>query len=36
MLEPIKKPPLELNKAIMERYRSLMQKHYSKEKPAFR
>ncbi|MCZ6906525.1 MAG: amidohydrolase [Deltaproteobacteria bacterium] len=36
LLPPDQKPPLELNKAIMERYRSLMQKHYSKEKPEFR
>ncbi|MEE8074299.1 MAG: hypothetical protein V3T60_01585 [Candidatus Binatia bacterium] len=36
LLPPDQKPPLELNKEIMERYRPLMQKHYSKEKPAFR
>jgi len=36
LLPPDQKPPLELNKAIMERYRSLMQKHYPKEKPEFR
>ncbi len=36
LLPPDQKPPLELNKEIMGRYRPLMQKHYSKEKPAFR
>jgi aminobenzoyl-glutamate utilization protein B len=36
LLPPDQKPPLGLNKEIMERYRSLMQKHYLKEKPVFR
>ncbi|MFQ5683703.1 MAG: amidohydrolase, partial [Candidatus Binatia bacterium] len=36
LLPPDQKPPLDLNRAIMERYRPLMQKHYLKEKPVFR
>ncbi|MBI2089257.1 MAG: amidohydrolase [Deltaproteobacteria bacterium] len=35
LLPPEQKPPLELNRDIMERYRPLMRKHYVKEKPQF-
>ena len=30
------KPPVDLNRAMMEKYRPLMAKHYLKEKPVFR
>jgi aminobenzoyl-glutamate utilization protein B len=36
MLPPDQKPPLELNRAMMEKYRPLMQPHYLKERPVFR
>ena len=36
MLPPDQKPPLELNRAMMEKYRPQMQPHYLKEKPVFR
>ena len=36
MLPPDQKPPLELNRAMMEKYRPQMQQHYLKEKPVFR
>lgn len=35
LLPPEQKPPLELNRDIMERYRPLMREHYVKEKPQF-
>lgn len=35
LLPEDQKPPLELNKNIMERYRPLMKEHYRKEKPVF-
>ena len=35
LLPPDQKPPLELNREIMERYRPLMREHYLKKKPAF-
>ncbi len=35
LLPPDQKPPLELNRDIMERYRSAMRGHYLKEKPVF-
>jgi aminobenzoyl-glutamate utilization protein B len=35
LLPEDQKPPLELNKSIMDRYRPLMKKHYSEEKPVF-
>ncbi len=35
LLPPEQKPPLELNRDIMERYRPLMREHYLKDKPAF-
>lgn len=35
MLPPDQKPPLDLNRETMERYRARMQKHYLKEKPVF-
>ena len=36
LLPPDQKPPVDLNRAMMERYRPLMRKHYLKEKPVFR
>ncbi|HET7004463.1 MAG TPA: amidohydrolase, partial [Candidatus Binatia bacterium] len=35
LLPPDQKPPLELNRDLMERYRPLMREHYLKEKPVF-
>ncbi len=35
LLPPDQKPPLELNRDIMERYRPAMRAHYLKDKPAF-
>ena len=35
LLPPDQKPPLELNRDLMERYRPAMREHYLKEKPAF-
>ena len=35
LLPPDQKPPLELNRDIMERYRPAMRDHYLKEKPVF-
>ena len=35
MLPPDQKPPVDLNRTLMERYRPLMQKHYLTEKPQF-
>lgn len=35
LLPKDQQPPLELNKALMDRYRPLMKEHYAKEKPAF-
>ena len=35
-LPPDQKPPIHLNKEIMERYRPLLQKFYVKEKPEFK
>jgi aminobenzoyl-glutamate utilization protein B len=35
LLPPEQKPPLELNRNLMERYRPLMREHYLKEKPVF-
>jgi aminobenzoyl-glutamate utilization protein B len=35
MLPPGQKPPVDLNRTLMERYRPLMQKHYLTEKPQF-
>ena len=35
LLPPDQKPPLELNRYIMERYRPAMRDHYLKEKPVF-
>ncbi len=35
MLPPDQKPPLELNRAMMERYRPLMRPHYLKDRPKF-
>jgi aminobenzoyl-glutamate utilization protein B len=36
LLPPHQKPPVDLNRAMMEKYRPLMAKHYLKEKPVFR
>ena len=33
---PHQQPPVDLNRAMMEKYRPLMAKHYLKEKPVFR
>ena len=35
LLPPDQKPPLELNRDLMERYRPAMREHYLKEKPVF-
>jgi len=35
LLPPDQKPPLELNRDLMERYRPAMREHYVKEKPVF-
>jgi hypothetical protein len=35
MLPPGQKPPVDLNRTLMEKYRPLMQKHYLTEKPQF-
>jgi aminobenzoyl-glutamate utilization protein B len=35
LLPPEQKPPLELNRSIMERFRPAMREHYVKEKPVF-
>jgi len=35
MLPPAQKPPLDLNRAIMDKYRPEMRKHYLKEMPEF-
>lgn len=35
LLPPDQKPPLELNRELMERYRPLMRRHYLEQKPAF-
>jgi aminobenzoyl-glutamate utilization protein B len=35
LLPPEQKPPLELNRDIMERYRPVMRQHYLKDKPVF-
>jgi aminobenzoyl-glutamate utilization protein B len=34
-LPPDQKPPIHLNKELMERYRPALSKHYLKEKPRF-
>jgi aminobenzoyl-glutamate utilization protein B len=36
MLPPGQKPPVELNRAMMERFRPQMRAHYLKERPSFR
>jgi aminobenzoyl-glutamate utilization protein B len=36
LLPAHQKPPVDLNRAMMEKYRPLMAKHYLKEKPVFR
>lgn len=36
LLPPDQKPPLDLNRDLMERYRPMMRQRYLKEKPAFR
>jgi len=36
LLPAHQQPPVDLNRAMMEKYRPLMAKHYLKEKPAFR
>jgi aminobenzoyl-glutamate utilization protein B len=36
LLPPDQKPPVDLNRAMMEKYRPLMAQHYLKEKPVFR
>jgi aminobenzoyl-glutamate utilization protein B len=36
LLPPDQKPPLELNRDLMERYRPKMREHYLKERPEFR
>jgi aminobenzoyl-glutamate utilization protein B len=36
LLPPDQKPPLELNRDLMERYRPKMREHYLKDKPVFR
>jgi len=36
LLPPHQKPPVDLNRAMMEKYRPLMAKHYLKEKPVFK
>ena len=35
MLPPDQKPPVELNREMMEKFRPLLEKHYVKEKPNF-
>jgi aminobenzoyl-glutamate utilization protein B len=35
MLPPDQKPPVELNRAMMEKFRPEMAKHYLKEQPEF-
>ena len=35
LLPPDQKPPLNLNRDLMERYRPAMREHYLKEKPVF-
>jgi aminobenzoyl-glutamate utilization protein B len=35
LLPPDQKPPLELNRELMERYRPLMRKHYLDQRPVF-
>lgn len=35
MLPPDQRPPIELNRAIMEKYRPAMREHYLKERPEF-
>jgi len=35
LLPPEQKPPLDLNRDLMERYRPAMRAHYLKEKPVF-
>jgi aminobenzoyl-glutamate utilization protein B len=35
LLPPEQKPPLDLNRDIMERYRPAMRRHYVKDKPVF-
>jgi aminobenzoyl-glutamate utilization protein B len=35
LLPPNQKPPLELNRDLMERYRAAMREHYLKDKPSF-
>jgi aminobenzoyl-glutamate utilization protein B len=35
MLPPDQKPPVDLNRATMERYRARMREHYVKERPKF-
>jgi aminobenzoyl-glutamate utilization protein B len=36
LLPSHQQPPVDLNRAMMEKYRPLMAKHYLKEKPVFR
>jgi aminobenzoyl-glutamate utilization protein B len=36
LLPPDQNPPVDLNRAMMEKYRPLMRQHYLKEKPVFR
>ena len=36
LLSRDQKPPVDLNRAMMEKYRPFMAKHYLKEKPVFR
>jgi aminobenzoyl-glutamate utilization protein B len=35
LLPPDQKPPVELNRAMMEKFRPAMREHYVKEKPSF-
>jgi aminobenzoyl-glutamate utilization protein B len=35
LLPPDQKPPLELNRALMERFRPAMREHYLRDKPVF-
>ena len=35
LLPPDQKPPLDLNRDLMERYRPAMREHYLKQKPVF-
>ena len=35
LLPPEQKPPIDLNRELMERYRPAMREHYLKERPVF-